>query len=64
MSDRPAKDSDALDQRVWEQGWEDHQTRQLERLGRLPLSEKLVWLEEAQRLVNRLKSQPGDTSNT
>ena len=48
--------NDSLDprQRVWEKGWEDHNRLQLERLARLPLSEKLAWLEEAQRLLCRL----------
>jgi len=44
-------------QRVWEQGWENHNRLQLERLARLPLSEKLAWLEEAQRLVRHMQSQ-------
>ena len=38
----------------WEQGWEGHETQQLERLSRLPLSDKLRWLEEAHHLVLHL----------
>jgi hypothetical protein len=30
----------------WEQGWGGHETQQLERLSRVPLPEKLRWLEE------------------
>ena len=39
---------------VWEQGWDGHETHQRERLARLPLSEKLRWLEEAHHLVLHL----------
>ncbi len=38
----------------WEQGWEGHEYRQLRRLSRLSLPEKLAWLEEAQRLAHHL----------
>jgi hypothetical protein len=40
----------------WERGWEEHERLQLKRMARLPLSEKLAWLEEAHELVTRLKS--------
>ena len=51
--------NDSLDprQRVWEKGWEDHNRLQLERLARLSLSEKLAWLEEAQRLLRHMQSR-------
>lgn len=39
---------------VWEQGWDGHEARQRERLSRLPLLEKLRWLEEAHQLVLHL----------
>ncbi len=35
----------------WEGGWVEHETRQLLRMARLSLSEKLEWLEEAQELA-------------
>ncbi len=38
----------------WEQGWDGHETQQLERLSKVPLSEKLQWLEEAHHLVLHL----------
>ena len=41
-------------ERAWDRGWKDHEQRQLERLAKLPLSEKLAWLEEAHRLVRHL----------
>jgi hypothetical protein len=41
---------------VWEQGWNGHETQQRERLSRLPLIEKLQWLEEAHHLVLHLSS--------
>ena len=46
-----------LDQaRYWEQGWRGHELAQMRRMARLSLSEKLVWLEEAHRLVEHLRS--------
>ena len=44
---------------VWEKGWDAHRQQQLERLARLPLADKLQWLEEAHHLVQRLQSQKG-----
>jgi hypothetical protein len=41
---------------VWGTGWDGHETHQRERLSRLPLSEKLRWLEEAHHLVLHLSS--------
>lgn len=41
---------------VWERGWDGHESHQRERLSRLPLSEKLRWLEEAHYLVLHLSS--------
>jgi hypothetical protein len=41
-------------ERVWERGWDGHQHAQARRLARLPLSQKLQWLEEAQELVHQL----------
>jgi hypothetical protein len=38
----------------WEQGWGGHDTQQFERLSRVPLPEKLRWLEEAHHLVLHL----------
>ncbi len=38
-------------------GWQTHRDAQARRLARLPLSEKLAWLEEAQRLVDHIRSQ-------
>jgi hypothetical protein len=39
---------------IWERGWEGHEREQLIRLARLPLAQKLQWLEEAHRLVRQL----------
>jgi len=47
-------DSEPPDERLWESGWEGHTMAQRQRLARLSLAEKRAWLEEAQRLVNRL----------
>ena len=49
--------ADAEPEYVWEQGWEDHERQQARRLAKLPLSEKLAWLEQAQRLVRHLDTQ-------
>lgn len=50
----------SADDRSWERGWEGHSRAQLERLARLPLSEKLAWLEEAQRLSKHLRRGTSD----
>ena len=44
-------------QQVWEEGWSDHNRRQLKRLAALPLAEKLAWLEEAHRFVLHIQSK-------
>ena len=47
---------------IWEESWEDHNRLQLRRLADLPLADKLVWLEEAQRLVLHLSREAGHPS--
>ena len=39
----------------WERGWEGHDRGQRRRIARLPLTEKLRWLEEAQRVLTRMR---------
>jgi hypothetical protein len=39
----------------WDSGWEEHRRAQRQRLARLPLIEKLRWLEEAQVVVENLE---------
>ena len=51
-------DSDPLEERVWEVGWEGHSLAQRKRLASLPLGEKLEWLESAHELVRRLARRP------
>lgn len=48
--------ADGLDspERSWSCGWESHRHAQALRLSRLSFSEKLEWLEQAQRLAGRL----------
>ena len=46
--------ADPGEERRWERGWDGHSRAQQERLARLPLWEKLAWLEEAQRLARQL----------
>jgi hypothetical protein len=58
-------DEDRPDARMWEVGWEGHTLAQRRRLARLTLREKLMWLEEAQRLADamaraRRKQSPTD----
>lgn len=45
------------DTAIWERGWEGHELAQLRRLARLPLSEKLQWLDEAHGLMRYLSHQ-------
>jgi hypothetical protein len=44
--------------RTWESGWDGHERAQRERLARLPLALKLEWLEETQRLIERMRLTP------
>jgi len=46
-------------ERVWESGWDGHDGAQKRRLARLPLAEKLRWLEDAHRLVGHLTRRRG-----
>ena len=45
---------------AWERGYEEHELAQLRRLARMPLTEKLRWLEESHRLIGHLQRGPGD----
>jgi len=38
----------------WDNGWEEHRTRQLQRWAKWSMEEKLDWLEEAQEVVDAL----------
>ncbi len=49
---------DTPPEQIWEHGWEGHERAQRRRMARLPLWEKLAWLEEAQRVVRHLRGQP------
>jgi predicted transcriptional regulator len=40
-------------------GWEQHELEQLQRLAKLSISEKLEWLEQAQRIAENLR-RPGE----
>ena len=46
--------------RLWESGWEGHEREQLRRLADLPLTEKIKWLEEAQRVARHLAGNRSD----
>ncbi len=48
--------SNAHDRPIWEEGWDGHEAQQRERLSRLPLTEKLRWLEGAHHLAVHLSS--------
>jgi hypothetical protein len=45
---------DPLKERLWETGWEAHESAQRRRLAALSMATKLAWLEDAQRLVDHL----------
>jgi hypothetical protein len=44
-------------QRCWERGWAGHAEAQRRRLARLPLPDKLAWLEQAHRVIRHLMAQ-------
>jgi hypothetical protein len=48
------------DETGWERSWKGHQAAQLRRLARLPLAEKLTWLEEAHVLARHLSNGTPD----
>ena len=50
------KNSELLKEREWECGWEDHEARQRQRLSRLSLSEKLMWLEQTQQMITHMQT--------
>jgi len=45
----------------WESGWDAHERAQRQRLAKLPLDEKLRWLEEAHDLVRHLSRHGPET---
>jgi hypothetical protein len=45
-------------EQVWERGFEGHELAQRLRMARLPLWEKLAWLEEAERVARHLRGLP------
>ena len=49
-------------ERCWERGWDGHTEAQRLRLARLPLAEKLRWLEEAHALVRQLQRRRAEAS--
>jgi len=53
-SEQPLESS--LSERVWEQGWEDHEICQLRRMAKLTFGQKLQWLEEAHKLVMQIQA--------
>jgi hypothetical protein len=54
-----AKDQANSAGHAWETGWDDHEQQQLGRLADLSLEEKLVWLEEAHRLIRNMQKASG-----
>ena len=50
-------DRETAERNRWRSGWEASRDAQRRRRARLPLAEKLAWLEEAQRLVDHLDKQ-------
>jgi putative hemin transport protein len=41
----------------WDAGWKEHELHPLRRLARLPLWQKLQWLEEMNRVIRHLRTQ-------
>jgi hypothetical protein len=54
----PSSKSSSVHDYQWECGWNQHEQMQLQRLARLPLAQKLAWLEEAHHLAIRLGALP------
>ena len=46
----PTQQSRLLSERQWEDGWDGHALSQMRRMAALPLSKKIEWLEQSQRL--------------
>jgi len=66
MKDSPESQTH-LEERCWERGWDGHERMQRRRLALLPLPDKLLWLEQAQRVVMHLqasRSAPAGSSDT
>ncbi|MDD5308707.1 MAG: hypothetical protein PHU25_15425 [Deltaproteobacteria bacterium] len=49
-----ATEKETGEEHLWERGWDGHEQAQLRRLARLPFSEKLRWLEDAQHFVRQV----------
>jgi hypothetical protein len=62
MSDK--EDQASSDEHTWESGWDDHEQKQLRRMANLSLEQKLVWLEEAHRLVRNMQKKSSSVSGT
>jgi len=54
--------SDGHERTAWESGWGGHEAQQRARLARLPLPDKLRWLEEAHYLVLHLSKAASATT--
>ena len=54
---------EVLEELRWEHGWAEHETLQRQRLSHLTLSEKLTWLEQAQRMARHLQSSGFSIAN-
>ncbi len=50
-------ENELQDEGTWPVGWDGHERAQLLRMAAWPLPLKLRWLEEAQALVEHLRSQ-------
>lgn len=50
-------ESNPLEERVWESGWDEHARAQRRRLARLTFTEKLEWLEGAHQTVLMLQPE-------
>jgi len=53
---KPSDRRELLKERRWECGWDEHESLQRQRLSCLSLSEKLMWLEKAQRMAVHLQA--------
>lgn len=53
-------DNNSSQETLWEKGWNGHKKAQLMRMARLPLRDKIKWLEEAQEVLLHVSGKEED----
>ncbi len=47
----------------WDRGWDEHKKRQLVRMSRLSMAQKLQWLEDMQRLFEKISQKKASSGS-